>query len=98
MKAHRVKRLPIDTGRSGWEAMSRRSLPVRSLDADETARVLRLDAYAGAGVRYAYTQGRVILGVNADVYAQTARHAGPAYAIGADLSIIPQQVRKAPRR
>jgi hypothetical protein len=38
------------------------------------------------------------LGVNADLYAQTARHAGPAYAIGADLSIIPQQVRKAPRR
>lgn len=68
------------------------------LEADETARVLRLDAYAGAGVRYAYTQGRVILGVNADLYAQTARHAGPAYAIGADLSIIPQQVRKAPRR
>ncbi len=69
-----------------------------SLGAEDTARVLRLDAYAGAGVRYAYSQGRIILGVNADLYAQTARHAGPAYAVGADLSVIPQQVRKAPRR
>ena len=68
------------------------------IDADETARVLRLDAYAGAGLRYSYTQGRIILGVNADLYAQTARHAGPAYAIGADLSLIPRQVRKASRR
>ncbi|MEY3209773.1 MAG: hypothetical protein RIT28_254 [Pseudomonadota bacterium] len=68
------------------------------IGAEDTARVLRLDAYAGAGVRYAYSQGRIILGVNADLYAQTARHAGPAYAVGADLSIIPQQVRKAPRR
>lgn len=69
-----------------------------SLGAEDTARVLRLDAYAGAGVRYAYSQGRIILGVNADLYAQTARHAGPAYAIGADLSLIPRQVQKAPRR
>jgi glycine/D-amino acid oxidase-like deaminating enzyme len=32
-----VKRLPVDTGRSGWEAISRRSLPVRTLDADLSA-------------------------------------------------------------
>jgi hypothetical protein len=69
-----------------------------SLGAEDTARVLRLDAYAGAGARYAYSQGRVILGVNADLYAQTARHAGPAYAVGVDLSLIPRQVQKVPRR
>ena len=69
-----------------------------SLGAEETARVLRLDAYAGAGLRYSTTRGRVILGVNADLYAQTARHAGPAYAVGADLSFVPQLPKKTPRR
>jgi len=34
---HLVKRLPIDTGRSGWEAISHRTFPVRTLDADLTA-------------------------------------------------------------
>lgn len=32
-----VRRLPVDTGRSGWEALSRRPFPVRTLDADVTA-------------------------------------------------------------
>ena len=31
MTRHLVKRLPVDTGRSGWEAISRRTLPVRRL-------------------------------------------------------------------
>ena len=32
MTRHVVKRLPVDTGRSGWEAISHRTLPVRTLD------------------------------------------------------------------
>ena len=48
MTRHLVKRLPIDTGRSGWEAISHRTLPVRTLDADLTADWLIVGAgYAG---------------------------------------------------
>ena len=32
MSKHIVNKLPVDTGRSGWEAISRRALPVRELD------------------------------------------------------------------
>lgn len=32
-----VKRLPVDAGRSGWEAISTRDIPVRTLDGDVSA-------------------------------------------------------------
>jgi glycine/D-amino acid oxidase-like deaminating enzyme len=34
MTRHIVKRLPVDTGTSGWEAISTRRTPVRELDGD----------------------------------------------------------------
>jgi glycine/D-amino acid oxidase-like deaminating enzyme len=37
MTRHVVKRLPVDTGISGWEAISTRSTPVRVLDGDVNA-------------------------------------------------------------
>jgi len=37
MSAHTIKRLPVDTGVSGWEAISTRSTPVRMLDGQVTA-------------------------------------------------------------
>jgi glycine/D-amino acid oxidase-like deaminating enzyme len=56
---HRVRRLPVDTGRSGWEAISRRTLPVRALDADETADWLVIGAgFAGLSAARRLTQTR----------------------------------------
>lgn len=37
MTRHAVKRLPVDTGTSGWEAISVRRSPVRTLDSDVNA-------------------------------------------------------------
>ena len=48
MTRHVVTRLPVDTGRSGWEATSRRPFPARALDADLTADWLVIGAgFAG---------------------------------------------------
>ena len=59
MSRHRVTRLPVDTGRSGWEAISRRTLPVRALDADETADWLIIGAgFAGLSAARRLTQTR----------------------------------------
>ena len=37
MTRHVVKRLPVDTGVSGWEAISQRGFPTKALDSDITA-------------------------------------------------------------
>ena len=59
MTRHLVKRLPVDTGRSGWEAISRRTLPVRTLDADVTADWLVIGAgFAGLSAARRLTQAR----------------------------------------
>ncbi|MFO1141162.1 MAG: FAD-binding oxidoreductase [Amaricoccus sp.] len=59
MTTHRVRRLPVDTGRSGWEAISRRTLPVRALEADETAEWLVIGAgFAGLSAARRLTQAR----------------------------------------
>lgn len=48
MKAVSVKRLPAENGRSGWEAISNRSFPVRSLEGNVTADWLIIGAgFAG---------------------------------------------------
>lgn len=48
MKPHAIKRLPIDTGVSGWEAICKRSTPVRQLDGDVQADWLIIGAgFAG---------------------------------------------------
>jgi len=56
---HVVTRLPVDTGRSGWEALSRRPFPVRPLDADVTADWLVVGAgFAGLSAARRLTQLR----------------------------------------
>jgi glycine/D-amino acid oxidase-like deaminating enzyme len=56
---HVVKRLPVDTGRSGWEAISHRTLPVRTLDADVAAEWLIVGAgFAGLSAARRLTQAR----------------------------------------
>lgn len=53
----------------------------------DSGRLLRLDAYVGGGARYELHPKQWILGVNADLYAQPARHAGPAWAVGVDVGM-----------
>jgi glycine/D-amino acid oxidase-like deaminating enzyme len=56
---HVVRRLPVDTGRSGWEAISRRTLLVRRLEADVTADWLVIGAgFAGLSAARRLTQLR----------------------------------------
>lgn len=48
MNTHTIKRLPVDTGVSGWEAISSRSAPVRMLDGNVSADWLIIGAgFAG---------------------------------------------------
>ncbi|QPB22792.1 FAD-binding oxidoreductase [Rhizobium sp. 007] len=48
MTRHVIKRLPIDTGTSGWEAISERAFPATALDRDATADWLIIGAgFAG---------------------------------------------------
>jgi len=48
MSTHSIKRLPVDTGVSGWEAISKRTTPVKVLDGNVTADWLIIGAgFAG---------------------------------------------------
>ncbi|MCO6055261.1 FAD-binding oxidoreductase [Pseudomonas sp. MOB-449] len=48
MSSHVIKRLPVDTGTSGWDAISTRSLPMRTLDGQVMADWLIIGAgFAG---------------------------------------------------
>lgn len=59
MSTHRITRQPVDTGRSGWEAISRRTLPLRALEAEETADWLVIGAgFAGLSAARRLTQAR----------------------------------------
>jgi glycine/D-amino acid oxidase-like deaminating enzyme len=52
-----IRRLPVDTGRSGWEAISHRSLPIRTLDKDVNADWLIVGAgFAGLSAAQRLTQ------------------------------------------
>jgi glycine/D-amino acid oxidase-like deaminating enzyme len=72
-----IHRLPVDTGQSGWLALSARQEPVRCLDGDRTADWLIIGAgFAGlsAGRRLAqFRRGETIVVVDAREVAQ-----GPA--------------------
>ena len=56
----------------------------------EGARLTRLDAFAGGGVRYEVHPKQIVLGASFDLYAQPARHAGPAFSVGLDFGIVPK--------
>ena len=59
MTRHVVKRLPVDTGISGWEAISTRRDPVRALDGDVNADWLIVGAgFAGLSVARRLSQLR----------------------------------------
>lgn len=59
MTTRSIRPLPADPGRSGWEAISRRTLPVRALDTDETADWLVIGAgFAGLSAARRLTQNR----------------------------------------
>jgi glycine/D-amino acid oxidase-like deaminating enzyme len=74
---HIVRKQPVDTGRSGWEAISSRSFPVRDLDRDVVADWLVIGAgFAGLSAARRLTQlcpGARIVVVDARELAQ-----GPA--------------------
>ncbi|MDK4740234.1 FAD-binding oxidoreductase (plasmid) [Rhizobium sp. CB3060] len=59
MTRHVIKRLPIDTGVSGWEAISERAYPVTALDHDITADWLIIGAgFAGLSAARRLSQSR----------------------------------------
>ena len=59
MKERVVQRLPVDTGRSGWLALSNRRTPVRVLDGDRSADWLIIGAgFAGLSAARRLTQLR----------------------------------------
>ncbi len=59
MSTHSIKRLPVDTGVSGWEAISRRATPVQVLDGSVTADWLIIGAgFAGLSAARRLTQLR----------------------------------------
>lgn len=59
MSRHQVTKLPVDTGRSGWEAISRRPFPARTLEATLTADWLIIGAgFAGLSAARRLTQAR----------------------------------------
>ncbi|MCW6512669.1 NAD(P)/FAD-dependent oxidoreductase [Lichenifustis flavocetrariae] len=77
MSDRTVRRLPIDTGSSGWLALSERRMPVRVLDGDRTADWLIIGAgFAGLSAARRLTQlrpGETIVMLDAREVAQ-----GPA--------------------
>jgi glycine/D-amino acid oxidase-like deaminating enzyme len=59
MTGHLIKRLPVDTGRSGWEAISARVAPVQALEDDKTADWLIIGAgFAGLSAARRLSQTR----------------------------------------
>ncbi|MEK0084653.1 NAD(P)/FAD-dependent oxidoreductase [Benzoatithermus flavus] len=77
MTGHVIRRLPVDTGPSGWLALSARRMPVRALDRDRTADWLIVGAgFAGLSAARRLAQlrpGETIVVVDAREVAQ-----GPA--------------------
>ncbi len=75
-----VKRLPAESGTSGWEAISRRSFPVRTLDGDVSADWLIIGAgFAGLSAARRLSQlrpGDRIVVLEAGEIAQGHRRAG----------------------
>lgn len=57
MNTLKVRKLPVDTGRSGWEAIAPRTFPARALDGDITADWLIIGAgFAGLAAARRVTQ------------------------------------------
>lgn len=87
-----VRRLPVDTGRSGWEAISRRRSPARTLDTDVTADWLIIGAgFAGLSAARRLAQlrpGERIVVIDARELAQgpAGRNSGFMIDVPHDLS------------
>jgi glycine/D-amino acid oxidase-like deaminating enzyme len=87
-----VKPPPVDAGRSGWEAISRRTLPVRSLDAEVTADWLIVGAgFAGLSAARRLTQLRpgdriVVLDARELAQSTAGRNSGFMIDVPHDLS------------
>lgn len=59
MSHHTIDRLPVDTGKSGWEAIASRTIPVKALEADISADWLIIGAgFAGLSAARRLTQLR----------------------------------------
>jgi glycine/D-amino acid oxidase-like deaminating enzyme len=89
---HVVERLPVDAGRSGWEAISNRPFPARALDAAATADWLVIGAgFAGLSAARRLTQlrpGERIVVLDARELAQgpAGRNSGFMFDVPHDLS------------
>ncbi|MCB9741166.1 MAG: hypothetical protein H6740_00900 [Alphaproteobacteria bacterium] len=69
-------------------AVLRRSRTTMDNEIIQDGRVTRLDAFTGAGLRYERRpHDRLIIGLSADLYAQPARHLGPAWSVGLDMAL-----------
>ncbi len=82
MNGHAIKRLPVDSGTAGWEAISTRSFPVRALDGDVLADWLIIGAgFAGLSAARRLSQLRpgeriVVLDAREVAKGATGRNSG----------------------
>lgn len=85
MKHHTVKRLPVDTGRSGWEAISTRGFPVQTLESDVRADWLIIGAgFAGLSAARRLSQlrsGEKIVVIDASEVAKSTAGRNSGYMI-----------------
>ncbi|PDT81229.1 FAD-binding oxidoreductase [Sinorhizobium sp. BJ1] len=85
MNQHTVKRLPVDTGVSGWEAISTRALPVRTLESDVRADWLIIGAgFAGLSAARRLSQlrpGETIVVLDATEVAKSTAGRNSGYMI-----------------
>lgn len=92
MTARAVRRLPVDTGRSGWEATSARDFPARALEGDVTAEWLVVGAgFAGLSAARRLSQLRpgdriAVLEASEVAHGPAGRNSGYMIDVPHDLS------------